>query len=340
MTEFKINEYLTLRFDEEYGRTDILVKGRSVQRWGSSIVKSWRASYADMKVLKDEFNNRRSTMQEWLDNDYDMTVIPFHIGFPVLKKLFSIKEPVATKVFERRYLDGLFGEDSKIFDRLFSMDYLILFKTEFLDSIFKLENYAKFSGGKIRPSNLYLVKLSNFQLYKLILKSDLDFYIQNDRDDRIENLLVHSKRTIDDLTEDDLKECNYKKLNNIVNVLLRTNLDYFIENYYSLDDFYEMFKNLCKFLIFRNEKSFSEFFKTDFSQLNEDQKIALMSFLLTTDNDIKEFNVKENLEFLKDLDWGNIIRIIMGYFEHAYGRSKIFLNKTTLQSLVKNEIPF
>ncbi|MHA1235248.1 MAG: hypothetical protein ACTSQL_09225, partial [Promethearchaeota archaeon] len=123
MIEFKVNDYLSLRFEDE--KTIIYVAGKrfrqcinllldipvddirefdqidsideAAEKLGISTENEELPRNIPPKV---EFWGHCSNLQVWFENNYDTRVIHSNIAFPLLKKLSESGDKVALRVFK------------------------------------------------------------------------------------------------------------------------------------------------------------------------------------------------------------------------------------------------
>ena len=108
MKEFKVNEFIIVK-QEEYS-TNIFVEGHTLVYWSYSIPMSER----NEDNMAKEFNNRCSSIQKWIESEYEEKDIPYDIAFPSLKRLSESGEPIAKEVFKRDVVKGFLSGDSEM----------------------------------------------------------------------------------------------------------------------------------------------------------------------------------------------------------------------------------
>jgi len=130
MQEFKVNEYIKLRLEDE--KTVIYVAGKRFSQCKHlllnipvnkieifndiSSIDDSEVLYSKLKrniqeermiiPLEAEFWGHCSNLQVWVENDYNTRLIHRNLAFPLLKKLSEIGDPIARKVFKEEISSG------------------------------------------------------------------------------------------------------------------------------------------------------------------------------------------------------------------------------------------
>jgi len=161
MQEFQVNDYLSLRLEDE--DTIIYVGGerfrqckylllnirideiQSLEEFESIDEASERLDksqeYSDLKKIEippeTEFWGHCSNLQTWYENNYNTKIIHMSLAFPLLKRLCELKDHVALRVFKeeigRRFLTGI----PRVVIYLIEENYLEYLNTEELDLLLK-----------------------------------------------------------------------------------------------------------------------------------------------------------------------------------------------------------
>lgn len=124
MQNFKVNEFISLRFEQE--RTNIYIKGEKFRQCKyllldvplqeaqevedivsideASELLGWTEE-GQSNVVPDippevEFWGHCSNLQAWAENNYDTRLLHSNIAFPLLSKLVYVGDPLARKVFK------------------------------------------------------------------------------------------------------------------------------------------------------------------------------------------------------------------------------------------------
>jgi len=333
MREFKVNEYITLKLEDD--RTKIYVKRRCVH----SLDSRYTFSNAKTKenVLK-EFEESCLRIKRWVDQGYDVTLLPNSVAFPLLNDLMKLGVPISNKMFKDILLKGfLEGVDVPY---LLANNYLNYFDKEELDQLFNINNINKFSGGKISPYYMKKVKDVAENFFKLLLKNDIRHYIESENRQIFETILCED--LLDEFSEKELQEFDLKKLEELIFKLLIDHLNYYIENYYYLEDVFQNLQKISKFFFFRATESPLNFFQRFFVKMGAEQKSAFISYLLFDQNHINQVIFEKIHLDLKDLDWDKICKTILENFSHAYGSYKknVKLNEIMIKQLEQQSIPF
>ena len=162
--EFKINEYITLRLEED--RTEIYVAGEKfmqckyllfnipneqIQNYDSikNIDEAKEILDKSMEGLKGtqfnippimEFWGHCSNLQVWAENEYCTDIIHSNLAFPLLKKLVEKGDPKANHVFKEeiayRYEHG--NQNTRFF--LYTENYLKFLSIEELITLYQITN--------------------------------------------------------------------------------------------------------------------------------------------------------------------------------------------------------
>ncbi len=149
MKEFKVNEYLSLKLennetiiyvkDEQFKHCKFLlleipvneIKSlediESIDQAAEKLDKSLENPHYQEYELSPElqFWGHCSSLQVWVENNYNTRLLHSNLAFPLLKKLADVGDPLAKKVFKeeivKRFCSGYFP----------TMNYLII--EEYLD---------------------------------------------------------------------------------------------------------------------------------------------------------------------------------------------------------------
>jgi len=157
-TEFRINEYLTLKLEvviEEIKRTIIYINGERFDQCKSlflNIPVNKVQSIDDIESIDEaaeifgestegrgylynvsgetEFWAHCSNLQAWAENNYDTRLLHSNLAFPLLRELADLGDPTAKRIFKediaKRFINGT--ENSRSY--LFEMEYLNLLNYE------------------------------------------------------------------------------------------------------------------------------------------------------------------------------------------------------------------
>ena len=166
MKEFKLNEYITLKF--EANRTKIYVGDIYFSDYNPPQIKE--LIQEDILYLDDKFNrinyskeiskiNQENAYQRhcnlfktWFDNEYDPQILPINLAFPLLIELITVGN--SERMFNLRYLTlkCLESGNSKIISYIIRQDYI---KYIDLKDLFSLT---------VHNSNSFIRILSYFEL--------------------------------------------------------------------------------------------------------------------------------------------------------------------------------
>ena len=198
MIEFKVNDYLSLRFEDE--KTIIYVAGKrfrqcinllldipvddirefdqidSIDEAAEMLEKSMEDE--DLPIIippKVEFWGHCSNLQVWFENNYDTRILHSTISFPLLKELSELGDKVALRVFKeeiaKRFSQGNENMRTFLIDEwymdLFSREEVLSLNIEQIEIIHELEDLL---GIKIKFKTVFHLFEQGFVLHKGIIK--------------------------------------------------------------------------------------------------------------------------------------------------------------------------
>ena len=174
MKEFKINEYITLKLEEEIideeedlkeTRTNIYVNGERFRQCTfllieipieettllkeiSSIDEAEEKLDTSMEESNDvpfkykippetEFWGHCSNIQVWAENNYNTRLLHRYLAFPLLKRLTEVGDPIAKQVFQEEIAERFASCHLPVIHFLLFNDYLSFLSYEQLDVIFR-----------------------------------------------------------------------------------------------------------------------------------------------------------------------------------------------------------
>lgn len=163
--EFKINEYITLKLEDE--RTVLYIKEkpfiickRLLLHIPENLITKFdevdsidaatdlyektlldgkmyegfhEPKLIDTKVdisYEEEFWGHCSNLQVWYENNYDTRLIYYNLAFPLLKKLTQVGDPLAKKVFKEEIVLRIMTKYPPVLTYLFETDYLNYLNSE------------------------------------------------------------------------------------------------------------------------------------------------------------------------------------------------------------------
>ena len=165
MKEFKINDYISLRLEED--RTNVYINDMkiiqckylllqdtndnfivynkdflSIDRLAEKLDKSLEFNDSiDNKIYKIdsevEFWAHCSNIQAWAENNYDTQMLHANLSFPLLKKLTIAGDPLAKEVFKMEILKRFKSGDLNVMTFLIKEGYLDYFEWEEYDLLFE-----------------------------------------------------------------------------------------------------------------------------------------------------------------------------------------------------------
>jgi len=165
MKEFKINDYISLRLEED--RTNVYINDMkiiqckylllqdtndnsivynmdflSIDRLAEKLDKSleFNDSIDTQNYQIDsevEFWAHCSNIQAWAENNYDTQMLHANLSFPLLKKLTIAGDPLAKEVFKMEILKRFKSGDLNVMTFLIKEGYLDYFEWEEYDLLFE-----------------------------------------------------------------------------------------------------------------------------------------------------------------------------------------------------------
>jgi len=174
MKEFRINQYITLKLEEEIiderrdlrkTRTNIYIKGKKFQqcsfllidipiekitlineiisideaeeKLGTSLEEENRNPFEYIIPPETEFWGHCSNIQVWIENNYNTRLLHRNLAFPLLKKLTEIGDPIAKQVFKEEIVERFISCHLPVIHFLLFEDYLDYLSEDELDVLFK-----------------------------------------------------------------------------------------------------------------------------------------------------------------------------------------------------------
>lgn len=160
MKEFKVNDYITLKLEEDqtniYFNYDLFEQCRYLFLKTSVDIIKLSENYPSIDELaqrldesvEDNFHGKASissetifwaycsNMQAWVDNEYNTRLLPANLAFPLLEKLTEVGDPIAKKKFKQEIIKRIKSGYFPVILYLSDMDYLDYLEIEELDSLF------------------------------------------------------------------------------------------------------------------------------------------------------------------------------------------------------------
>lgn len=376
MCEFKVNKYITMKLEDN--KTNIYINNekfrqckflllnipfekistfdeiesideaaekldRSLEERGERIIKI---------PPEVEFWGHCSNLQVWAETEYDTRILHSNLAFPLLKKLTSIGDPVAKKVFKEEIGKRLINGHISTVLFLIEDGYLDYLTREELSSLFISTNFQLFgkifdifkSGTKIdfelfsMADDAYL-KIGKHMVYSIEEKMKETFNQGN-----FEDLYVLLKM-IDVLDDSDLISLiNNKNLNliqNIIKIVSHNQIDF-----YNLSPMF--FQGINRLASLKIKNQLKELIRNgDPSEINTAIKLRLFSSL--NKEDLREIIKASYKPFLMSLiifeniggdDYYNTLiepieREIFDFTEKNYPQVSDSLRKIFLKALKK-----
>lgn len=188
MRKFQVNEYLSLRLEEE--DTIIYVGGElfrqckfllltieideiqsladieSIDEASERLDKS--QEYSDLKVVgippEIEFWGHCSNLQVWYENDYDTRLLHSSLAFPLLKRLNEVGDLLARKVFKEEIAKRFSASIPRVMFYLLEEKYLNFLNHEEIDLLL--------SSVKEKDPQIFSFFLPTLIMYKYISQND------------------------------------------------------------------------------------------------------------------------------------------------------------------------
>ena len=172
--EFKINQYITLKLEEEIideeedlkkTRTNIYVKGEKFrqcsfllidipiekttlineitsideaeEKLDTSLDEEGRDPFEYIIPPETEFWGHCSNIQVWAENNYNTKLLHRNLAFPLLKKLTEVGDPIAKRVFKEEIAKRFASCHPNVIHFLLFKNYLDYLSEEELDVMFK-----------------------------------------------------------------------------------------------------------------------------------------------------------------------------------------------------------
>ena len=174
MKEFKINEYLTLKLennettiyvkDERFVQCKFLLLEVPVNKITSlddidsidevaerldNALEPLRGKINDKIPLETEFWGHCSNLQVWYEHDYDTRLLHSNLSFSLLKKLTEVEDSLAKKVFKDEIAKRIASEYLPVITYLIEEGYLDYFNEEEVKTLFQGCEFIEHKKKKI-----------------------------------------------------------------------------------------------------------------------------------------------------------------------------------------------
>lgn len=245
MQEFKVNEYITLKLENE--RTVIYVKGalfrqckfllmnipvgkigtfseiESIDEAAEILDSSLERVQdgQDVKIsLETEFWGHCSNLQAWVENQYDTRILHRTIAFPLLRKLSDVGDKNARKVFKDEIAKRFASGNENIILYLLEQNYLNYLNEEEKETLFEEFKVEKLS--RIKPRNFLpiLEQLAKLEIDSALtlLKDEISTRIINGNFHEIIGITPHFNTHYFDYLEDNELAHALKNINLTLNL--------------------------------------------------------------------------------------------------------------------------
>lgn len=180
MNEFKINEYITLRLEED--ETNIYVNGTLFRHCKYLLIEipteeisffdqidsiddvvemlGWtedgQLDVTEYKIdAETEFWGHCSNIQAWVDNDYDTRILHSNLSFPLLRVLKDSGDPKAIKVFKEEVVERLKNPSKSVMNYLIEEGLLEQFNKEEMEALLtEAPNFIFNLYQKVHPEHI------------------------------------------------------------------------------------------------------------------------------------------------------------------------------------------
>ena len=252
MKEFKVNNYITLRLEEN--RTIIYIDDKpfmqckslllnipieeissfdeieSIDEAAEKLDKSFERNQVDIPPEVEVWGHC-SNMQVWYEYNYDTRLLHSNLAFPLLKRLAETGDSLAKKVFKEEVLKRLEKGGDTVILFLLKDSYLDFFTKEELMSIYE-SNIVKFKSSKLILPFLRAFYIQNADLFNEHYRKLVKELMLTKNFTEKKKILEHSDiLSEEDLTcllyelkvievEEDEKDMKFSVLNTIMSELL------------------------------------------------------------------------------------------------------------------------
>jgi len=188
MREFKVNEFITLKLEEEIVveeedlreiKTNIYVNGKEFRQCSFLLIEIPIDEQITLDQIEsiDEAEERLGTsledddelfrykippetafwghcsnLQAWVENSYNTRLLHRNLAFPLLKRLTEVGDPVAKRVFKDEIAERFASCYIPVIHFLLLGDYLEYFSDEELETLFNIVNSRNpLLGSYIEP---------------------------------------------------------------------------------------------------------------------------------------------------------------------------------------------
>ena len=189
MCEFKVNKYITMKLEdkktniyinnEKFHQCKFLLLNIPVEKISTfdeieSIDEAAEKLDRSLEEQEEwiikippevEFWGHCSNLQVWAETEYDTRFLHSNLAFPLLKKLTSLGDPIAKKVFKEEIGKRLINGHISTVLFLIEDGYLDYLTQEELRSLFTSTNFQLF-GKILIPLNLRLILILNYSQWQ------------------------------------------------------------------------------------------------------------------------------------------------------------------------------
>ena len=303
MEDFKINEYITLKLEEN--KTKIYIKGKYFRLCKSLFldlftresflineIKSIDEIREDLEIPQEskvnippdaEFWGHCSNLQTWYEHNYDTRLIDSKLAFPLLKELVRVGDPLAKKMFKEEIVRRFECGYLPVIFYLMIEEYFDYYLSEeerlslFLDPVFKenLENNLRKDAEDGVSESYSLLILTN------LVKSYND---------------AEAKKILKDLLLDLLKLNKKEDFNNLVDM----NFDFEILSIEELENLLYELPIFLRVIGTDNEiKYLYEEIKDNSN--HEENRFLVESLLLRVNYNMTDFDLAKSIKWFLNL---------------------------------------
>jgi len=204
MREFKVNEYITLKLQND--ETIIYIAGEkfrkckylllsipieeedlydeieSIDKAAEKLARSIKGDGIKFEIAPEvEFWGHCSNLQAWAEHNYDTRLLHRNLSFPILKRLTELGDPLAKKFFKEEVAKRIESGHLTVIQFLINQGYLKIFNSEEIETIFYLLNYDKIFERSTFENFLTIVKqfrqiVDENEPYKLLKDKIIETY--------------------------------------------------------------------------------------------------------------------------------------------------------------------
>ncbi len=191
-SEFKVNDYLTLRLEGEV--TNIYVRGalfnqckyllfsisvdnikkydvvESIDEMEQKLDNGFNARDREGIDPYTEFWGHCSNLQTWFENDYNICILHRNLAFPLLRALTKAGDPMAKKVFKEEIFSRFLSGFLPVMEFLLRGGYLDYFEKQELDARYDQLNISKLIPQEGIMNSAFVDIIAKFVDHTVLMK--------------------------------------------------------------------------------------------------------------------------------------------------------------------------